>query len=80
MNTPAYTKAILEQFSLASHHYVPRIVAILEENGFRPGKVYEIEVAHDDWCEALNGGKGCTCVPDVIVRLDGKSFRVLEQS
>ena len=77
MNSSSYTQAILEQFSISSHAYVPRIVAILEENGFRPGKVYEIEVAHDDWCEALNGGTRCTCVPDVVVRLDGKSFTVL---
>ena len=36
------------------------------------GKVTLVSVAHDDDCPMVNGGKECTCVPDISTKLWGE--------
>jgi len=33
----------------------------------KPG-VYAMEIAHDNWCNFLNGGGKCNCNPDVEIK------------
>lgn len=46
----------------ADSPYMQKIRAL----GLNPAFDYEIEVRHDDWCGALQGG-WCSCDPDVLV-------------
>lgn len=36
-----------------------------KENGEKPG-VYSMQVAHDNWCNFLNGKGECNCNPETI--------------
>jgi hypothetical protein len=31
-----------------------------------PGKVYRLEVQHDEWCRLLNGRGDCNCDPIIV--------------
>ena len=42
-----------------------RVIRFVRENGLdRPG-FHHIAVAHDDWCEFLNGRGVCNCDPNL---------------
>jgi hypothetical protein len=52
--------------STASHNYEPKVLAIAAK---LPAKsIADIDVRHDDWCDALNGLGFCNCDPVVKLR------------
>jgi hypothetical protein len=34
----------------------------------KPGRQYETDIRHDDWCPMLNGQTVCACDPDIFAR------------
>jgi hypothetical protein len=53
------------------HNYVQKQLRLIAEGKLRvrPGTAQHVEVAHDDWCDALTGkGLYCNCDPDIRVR------------
>ena len=49
-----YQDAALEQTRLSQ-----------AEGKLEPGKVYIMDVRHDDWCDLLSGKGTCNCNPEV---------------
>jgi hypothetical protein len=53
---------------MAQLDYIQRIVCAGGQwAAFPVNGVSSIEVAHDDHCWLLRGGRTCTCVPDITV-------------
>ncbi len=48
------------------HNYAKKILAL--GLTLRPGQLVETDVAHDPWCDMLNGRGFCNCDPTVAVR------------
>lgn len=51
----------------SAHNYLPKIEAIVQDMGC-PAGIFDIDVAHDSWCDALNRRGFCNCDPDVRLR------------
>ena len=59
--------------------YTQRLtLGVTTMQGKHSGKVLEVNVAHDDDCGVFNG-RGCTCVPDILVELDGQPWTIDEE-
>jgi len=46
--------------------YLHRLLAMGQT--LRGGKVLDVEVQHDNWCDLLNRKGPCNCHPDMVVR------------
>jgi hypothetical protein len=47
------------------HNYVKKLEDLRARGEFPTG-VYDVEVAHDDWC-AIHAGGYCNCDPDIRI-------------
>ncbi len=46
-------------------HYLPKVLVKQINTNTRPGRIYHINVFHDDWCDHLNLRGLCNCNPEV---------------
>jgi len=46
-------------------HYLPKLLEKQSEATTRPGRIYHVNVYHDDWCDQLNLRGLCNCNPEV---------------
>ena len=48
----------------------------MDLSNIQKGKLYHIEVAHDDWCNLLKGKGECNCNPEYITKeLEKRSIK-----
>jgi hypothetical protein len=45
-------------------NYLPILIGKAAEFAV-PGKLVEMAILHDDWCDLLSGKGGCNCEPEV---------------
>ena len=45
------------------HNYKKKLLTM----NFERGKMYDVEIVHDDWCGVFKD-KECDCDPDIIVK------------
>lgn len=45
--------------------YLAPLLARLADYPLTPGRVLEVEVRHDEWCDLLAGRGPCNCEPEV---------------
>jgi hypothetical protein len=48
------------------HNYLKRLLELRDSGAF-PTCLYDVEVAHDNWC-GFNRGQRCNCDPDIRIR------------
>lgn len=64
--------------------YAKRVVAAgtkaLVESRLRPGGLYVVDVAHDDWCELLAGKGQCNCNPAVLAPREVTKEELIEST
>lgn len=47
-----------------SHNHIPLLIAFAKKHNLQQGKLHEVKVSHDQWCDIISGGN-CNCKPDV---------------
>ena len=48
--------------------YLDRLAALMTSGVVERGKLYDIQIQHDDWCALLDGRGPCNCDPDIKLR------------
>lgn len=48
--------------------YIDEVIRLALSGGLKPGTVSAVTIAHDDWCDLINGRGGCNCDPDLEVK------------
>ncbi len=45
--------------------YLEDVLKRVAAENIKPGRVYDLNILHDDWCDLINGKGPCNCEPTV---------------